>query len=364
MIDGWDPPTVLDAMVEEEIARRQRLHLLLHQPARLPRVRARARGADALHRAGRLAHPQRGGRAGGRARDLAGALLRLHGAPVGDGLRSTRRPRRSASTPTAGPLEWVEIRTVDEDGHDVGVGQPGEILTPGPRPLRRLHRPRAVGGGDRRGRLVPHRRRRRDRRRRLPDHHRPGEGHHHPRRRERERRRGRAAAGPHEGRGRGGRGGGARRAVRRARLRLLPHAARERARPTSRPCGRTWPRRAWPARSGPRSCASSTSCRARLRARSRSSCCGTGCAPAADRACASCARAIARVARAEDGTLRPTLIGRESERREAVVMRSRIPKEQIELLKHGAPVLGLLAATSSAPSPSSARRSGSTRAPT
>ena len=29
-------------------------------------------------------------------------------------------------------MAWVEVRTVDEDGHDVGVGQPGEILTRGP----------------------------------------------------------------------------------------------------------------------------------------------------------------------------------------------------------------------------------------
>ena len=40
MIDGWDPPTVLDAMVEEDIAAGQRVHLLLHQPARLPRASA------------------------------------------------------------------------------------------------------------------------------------------------------------------------------------------------------------------------------------------------------------------------------------------------------------------------------------
>ena len=30
------------------------------------------------------------------------------------------------------PLDWVEVRTVDEDGHDVGIGVPGEILTRGP----------------------------------------------------------------------------------------------------------------------------------------------------------------------------------------------------------------------------------------
>ena len=30
------------------------------------------------------------------------------------------------------PMEWVEVRTVDEDGHDVAPGQAGEILTRGP----------------------------------------------------------------------------------------------------------------------------------------------------------------------------------------------------------------------------------------
>jgi acyl-CoA synthetase (AMP-forming)/AMP-acid ligase II len=30
------------------------------------------------------------------------------------------------------PLDWVEVRIVDESGHDVEVGQPGEILSRGP----------------------------------------------------------------------------------------------------------------------------------------------------------------------------------------------------------------------------------------
>ena len=95
LIDGWDPPTVLDAMVEEQIGAGSGSTYFFTSLLDSPRLRPRARGADALHRAGRLAHPQRGGRAGRRARDLAGALLRLHRAPVGDRVPA-RRPQGEA----------------------------------------------------------------------------------------------------------------------------------------------------------------------------------------------------------------------------------------------------------------------------
>ena len=62
--------------------RRQRVDLLLHQPARPPRLRARAHRADALHRPGRIAHSRRRGRASGQAGHLPGAVLRLHRAPL------------------------------------------------------------------------------------------------------------------------------------------------------------------------------------------------------------------------------------------------------------------------------------------
>jgi acyl-CoA synthetase len=75
MIDGWDPPTVLDAMVEE--------------------AREEVRGAHAVRRARGLAHSQRGGGAGGRARDFAGALVRVHRAPIDHGF-TARRPQGQA----------------------------------------------------------------------------------------------------------------------------------------------------------------------------------------------------------------------------------------------------------------------------
>ena len=115
---------------------------------------------------------------------------------------STRRsPAARSTTPRAkrkytdgAPMPGVEVRLVDDDGHDVADRRAGRDLEPRARALRRLHRPRAHRGRDRRRRLVPHRRHRRARRRRLPHDHRPQEGHHHPRRRERQRRGGRGAA--------------------------------------------------------------------------------------------------------------------------------------------------------------------------
>ncbi|HXZ61753.1 MAG TPA: cyclohexanecarboxylate-CoA ligase, partial [Acidimicrobiales bacterium] len=41
-------------------------------------------------------------------------------------------PREKRIHTDGRPLAWVEIRTVDVEGNDVGVGEPGEILTRGP----------------------------------------------------------------------------------------------------------------------------------------------------------------------------------------------------------------------------------------
>ena len=90
LIDGWDPPTVLDAMVEEQISAGSGSTYFFTSLLDCPGLRARARRAHALRRPGRLAHPQRGGRAGGRARHLVGALVRLHRAPLGDRVPAQR----------------------------------------------------------------------------------------------------------------------------------------------------------------------------------------------------------------------------------------------------------------------------------
>ena len=187
----------------------------------------------------------------------------MHRAPLGHRVRSTRRPREKRIHTDGCPLEWVEVRTVDEDGHDVGVGRPGEILTRGPDRFAGYTDPALTAEAVDEDGLVPHRRHRRARRRGLPHHHRPGEGHHHPRRRERERGRGGAAAGPHGGRGRGGGGGGAGRAAGRARVRLLPHAARRRAARPRGAAGRTSHAAGLARQKWPEEIRSSTSCRGR-----------------------------------------------------------------------------------------------------
>ena len=119
-------------MVEEDISAGSGSTYFFTSLLDCPGLQARARRADALHRAGRLAHPRRRGRAGRRARDLARARPTAAPSTPRSPAPSTRRRARSASTPTAGRCDGVEIRTVDEDGNDVGVGKPGEILSRGP----------------------------------------------------------------------------------------------------------------------------------------------------------------------------------------------------------------------------------------
>ena len=132
LIDGWDPPTVLDAMVEEQISAGSGSTYFFTSlldcpgfgPEHVELMRYVGLGGSPIPNA-----------VAERADELGISLVRSYGshrAPVGDGVPARRAPRRSASTPTAGRMEWVEIRTVDEDGHDVGVGQPGEILSRGP----------------------------------------------------------------------------------------------------------------------------------------------------------------------------------------------------------------------------------------
>ena len=131
----------------------------------------------------------------GRGRRARAAL----GIEIARSFGSTEHPSITGSTPDAPrdkrvntdgrPLPGVEIRLVDDDGNDVGVGRAGRDLEPRSRLLRRLHRRGRDAAafsadgwfmtGDI-GVLDD---------RRLPRDHRPQEGHHHPRRRERERRR-------------------------------------------------------------------------------------------------------------------------------------------------------------------------------
>jgi acyl-CoA synthetase (AMP-forming)/AMP-acid ligase II len=130
MIDGWDPPTVLDAMVEEHIAAGSGSTFfftsLLDSPGFGPEhvelmrfvglggspipnavaERADALGISLVRSYGSTEHPS-----------ITGSL---HNAPKDKRIHTDGRP-----------MAWVEIRTVDEDGKDVGAGEPGEILSRG-----------------------------------------------------------------------------------------------------------------------------------------------------------------------------------------------------------------------------------------
>ena len=98
---------------------------------------------------------------------LGGSAVPVGGRRAGDvawasrSCACTARPstRRSPAAPTTtrstsgshtdgSPLDGVDLRLVDDDGEDVAVGEPGEILSRGPGVLHGLHRP----GADRRPR--------------------------------------------------------------------------------------------------------------------------------------------------------------------------------------------------------------------
>ena len=131
MIDGWDPPTVLDAMVEEHIAAGSGSTYFFTSlldcpgfgPEHVELMRFVGLGGSPIPNA-----------VAERADELGISLVRSYG--------STEHPSITGSQHDAAkekrihtdgrPMEWVEIRTVDEDGHDVEVGQPGEILSRGP----------------------------------------------------------------------------------------------------------------------------------------------------------------------------------------------------------------------------------------
>jgi acyl-CoA synthetase (AMP-forming)/AMP-acid ligase II len=131
LIDVWDPGVVLRSMLEDGVgagggATFFLLSLLDHpdfSPAHLEGMRYAGMGGSAIPRA-----------VAQRATDLGITIYRMYG--------STEHPSITGCT-WADPLDkrvasdgralpGVEIRMVDDDGKDVEVGQPGEILSRGP----------------------------------------------------------------------------------------------------------------------------------------------------------------------------------------------------------------------------------------
>jgi acyl-CoA synthetase (AMP-forming)/AMP-acid ligase II len=131
LIDGWDPPTVLDAMVEEDIGAGSGstyfFTSLLDSPGFGPQhmelMRFIGLGGSPIPNA-----------VADRADELGISLVRSYGCTEHPSVTGSQHsdPKEKRIHTDGCPLEWVEVRTVDEDGHDVEVGQPGEILTRGP----------------------------------------------------------------------------------------------------------------------------------------------------------------------------------------------------------------------------------------
>ena len=181
------------------------------------------------------------------------------------------RPRPSAtcnpvdSTAYSGniglPMPNTELTLLDDDGHEVPLGLPGEIAIRGPQVMAGYwQRPDETAKVMTRRRLLPHRRHRHGRRARLLQDRRPQEGHDPGQRLQRLPERGRGRGHADARRARVRRGRRARREGRRGgqagdRARRTRPSPRPRSAPTARPTS--------PATSGRRSSSSATSCRRR-----------------------------------------------------------------------------------------------------
>lgn len=131
LIDGWDPPAVLAAMLEENIGAgngstyffTSLLDSAEFTEAHLDRMKMISLGGSPI--------PDAVAR---RAQELGISLTRAYGCtehPSVTGCRHSDDLEKKIHT-DGRPLPFVEVRTVGADGHDAGVGDPGEILTRGP----------------------------------------------------------------------------------------------------------------------------------------------------------------------------------------------------------------------------------------
>jgi acyl-CoA synthetase (AMP-forming)/AMP-acid ligase II len=131
LIDGWDPPSVLAAMVEEGISAGSGstyfFTSLLDCPGYGPEH------VKLMHYVGLGGSPIPNAVAD-RADELGISLVRAYGSTEHPSITGSQHsaPREKRIHTDGRPMHWVEVRTVDEEGHDVGVGVPGEILSRGP----------------------------------------------------------------------------------------------------------------------------------------------------------------------------------------------------------------------------------------
>jgi acyl-CoA synthetase len=131
MIDGWDPPTVLAAMVEEQISAGSGstyfFTSLLDHPDCGPEH------IELMHFIGLGGSPIPDAVAE-RADKLGISLVRSYGSTEHPSITGSQHeaPREKRIHTDGCPMHWVEVRTVDEDGKEAGVGVAGEILSRGP----------------------------------------------------------------------------------------------------------------------------------------------------------------------------------------------------------------------------------------
>ena len=142
MIDGWDPPTVLDAMVEEQIAAGSGSTYFFTSlldcpgfgPEHVELMRYVGLGGSPIPNA-----------VAERADELGISLVRSYGSTEHPSITGSQHdaPKEKRIHTDGRPMAWVEIRTVDEDGRDVGRRRARRDPQPGTGPLRRLHGRRA-----------------------------------------------------------------------------------------------------------------------------------------------------------------------------------------------------------------------------
>jgi acyl-CoA synthetase len=131
MIDGWDPPTVLAAMLEEQISAGSGstyfFTSLLDHPDCGPEH------IELMHFIGLGGSPIPDAVAE-RADKLGISLVRSYGSTEHPSITGSQHeaPREKRIHTDGCPMHWVEVRTVDEDGKEAGVGVAGEILSRGP----------------------------------------------------------------------------------------------------------------------------------------------------------------------------------------------------------------------------------------
>jgi acyl-CoA synthetase (AMP-forming)/AMP-acid ligase II len=131
LIDGWNPQTVLDAMVEEDIGAGNGSTYFFTSlldapgfgPEHLRRMPMISLGGSPIPDA-----------VAERADSLGISLTRAYGCTEHPSVTGSRHsdPVSHRIHTDGRPLAHVEVRTVDEEGRDTPVGQPGEILTRGP----------------------------------------------------------------------------------------------------------------------------------------------------------------------------------------------------------------------------------------